>query len=286
MECANNPEREENINTVEELQNTKVNMGYIPKMNLSRKQNSCDQCEFIGSHTGLWHHKKAKHEGVRYPCDQCEYVATRVLDLKRHKESKHEEGIIYPCDKCDYVATVLANLKRHKKAKHEGVCYPCDRCEYVAYHASSLKRHKKSKHEGVKFTCDQCEYAATRYDYLKIHKKNKHSIVSSVSLELKNVRVINEKLDKRKYQISNDHQTSEIVFIETSNISDVETEIKQEDNIDDPLSLIKTEPIDNVIPEYDPGIADVSVKQEADIFDLESKIEIEEDHVLKAESLD
>ena len=49
-----------------------------------------------------------------------------------------------------------------------------------------------------------------------------------------------EKLDNIKYQISqNEHQISETVFIETSNISDVEAEIKQEENVDNPLSLIK-----------------------------------------------
>ena len=317
MECADNPEREENINTVEELQNTKVNMGYIPKMNLSRKQNSCDQCEFIGSHTGLWHHKKSKHEGVRYPCDQCEYVATRVLDLKRHKESKHEEGIIYPCDKCDYVATVLANLKRHKK----------------------------SKHEGVKFTCDQCEYAATRYDYLKIHKKKKHSIVSTVATKVKNDRVKIEKIDARKYQISPDgHTILDPVVIDISNknraviksssmdISDFQVKKENGDDIrnmnrdksytcdlqtkieiEEDLTL-KTESSDLsefLDPSYESSIkesihSNVTVstteikkeenfvnydisdlcKSESDTFDLQTKIEIEEDMVLKTESSD
>ena len=37
------------------------------------------------------------HEGIIYRCDECEYVATRVINLKNHKESKHE-GIRYPCD--------------------------------------------------------------------------------------------------------------------------------------------------------------------------------------------
>ena len=98
-----------------------------------------------------------------------------------------------------------------------------------------------------------------------------------------------KKLDMSKYKIlKNTPQIMEPVFIETSNISDVETEIKQEENIDDPLSLIKIEPIENDITVNDPGIVYVSasVKQEADMCDLESKIEIEEDLVLKTESSD
>ena len=122
----------------------------------------------------------------------------------------------------------------------------------------------------MRYSCDQCIYVATQASHLKKHKERKHGDDS-------------EALINRKEQ-----EFSEVVFIETSNISDAETELKQEENIDDPLSLIKTEPADDNFPGNDPGTVNVSasVKQEADMCDLESKIEIEEDLVLKTETLD
>ena len=51
---------------------------------------SCDQCEYKGGRSSLWHHKKTLHEGILYTCDQCEYAVRSLTNLKNHKESKHE----------------------------------------------------------------------------------------------------------------------------------------------------------------------------------------------------
>ena len=95
------------INTEEELHNTEIDTKYdtLQKLNRQIKCNKqprrkCDQCEFVGAHGSLWKHKKAKHEGVRYPCDNCKYAATTTGDLKRHKRSQHER-VKYRCDQCD-----------------------------------------------------------------------------------------------------------------------------------------------------------------------------------------
>ena len=84
---------------------------------------------------------------MRYPCGQCEYAATRLAQLTKHKQKKHE-GIRYPCDHCKYVASDLSCLKQHKQTKHEGVRYPCDQCEHSALYKSDLNRHKRRKHTG------------------------------------------------------------------------------------------------------------------------------------------
>ena len=85
MECANNSEREANMNIVEQLENNVVNIEYISTQKSSKRQRqskgkvfSCEECEFTGSQTGLRLHTESKHVGVRYSCDQCEFVATRV----------------------------------------------------------------------------------------------------------------------------------------------------------------------------------------------------------------
>ena len=75
---------------------------------------SCDQCEYSGSRQALRHHKKSKHEGIRYPCDLCDYAATTLTNLKKHKKSKHE-GIRYPCDQCDFAIDCPKNLTERVK---------------------------------------------------------------------------------------------------------------------------------------------------------------------------
>ena len=99
-----------------------------------------------------------------------------------------------------------------------------------------------------------------------------------------NVRVMIRKLNISKYQISTDKPyIMESVSIETSDISDVESDIEQKENIDDQLSLIKIEPseIDHEMPDIS-----ANIKHEADLCDFESKIYVEEDLVLKTESSD
>merc|ERR1719318_132371 len=115
--------------------------------NTGRQLYKCEECEaeFKG-YSGLWHHIRAKHEGIVYSCNQCEYKATQQSDLKKHKKSKHE-GVKYSCNQCEYKATTQSHLKRHQKSKHEGVKYSCNQCEYKASQQGNLKVHKQFKHE-------------------------------------------------------------------------------------------------------------------------------------------
>ena len=165
----------------------------------------------------------------------------------------------------------------HKEAAsynntHNEIRYPCDQCEYAATKRSNLKLHKKSLHKGVRYPCGECEYLATHASSLKRHKKCVHEGV--------------KKLDISKYQISRDeYQIMEPEFIETYNISDLDTEIKMEEDFDDPLSLMGTEP-QNIEAKYLELGLSASVKQEADTYELDSKLEITEDFVIKTESLD
>jgi len=289
-------EREGNINTVEQLQNTEVNTEHIPANTSSKKQKqshggiySCDQCEFNGSRSGLQRHKKAKHEGVRYPCGQCEYFASNTPNLRRHMKTKHESR--YPCDQCEHVATKKSSLNQHKRSKHEGVRNQCEQCEYTATRKAQLKAHKESKHG--EYMCDQCEFAAPRLSKLNRHKRVKHFVKKSRIFEFKcdmcdyvashskilklhrenghfESEQINCKSSKKVVQLP------EYVSVATSSTDIEESEIKEE-NVDDPLSLVEIEPIENDI--LDPAAADVSanIKPETDICDFESIIDIEED---------
>ena len=124
IETEPSSEREENIDTIEQMQTSEEKMEDITSQKSNKKIKrthgeaySCDQCEFAGSRTGLYLHKKSKHDGVRHPCDKCEYSATTLSDLKRHKKSKHER-VRYPCDQCEHAATQMSDLNKHKKRKH------------------------------------------------------------------------------------------------------------------------------------------------------------------------
>ena len=144
-------EREGNINTVEQLQNTEVNTSN----NASKKQKqshgaiySCNYCEFTGSSSGLRKHQSYKHEGVRYSCDPCKYFVSDASNLRRHINTKHKE-VRYQCEQCEYVAFQASSLKLHKAARHEVVSYLCDQCEYSTSNASSSKRHTRIKHTEI-----------------------------------------------------------------------------------------------------------------------------------------
>jgi len=154
----------------------------------------CDLCDWSGSHTSYYNHKKYVHQGISYSCDQCEYSGTRDA-VKHHKDSKHSEGK-YPCDLCDRKLATADGLRNHIKYVHtKAKGFPCDHCEYVAYVRSRLKSHIAAKHETNLFPCsiDGCDYAANTERNLKVHIKKhteegralKNTIVSCNQCEYK-----------------------------------------------------------------------------------------------------
>ena len=266
MESVGNLEIKGNMNTVKQLQNNELNIEDFSTQKSRKKQK---------------HHKESKHAVIRYQCEQCDYFATNVSNLKRHEKSKHKE-IRYSCDQCDYSATDKSNLKQHKKSKHQGVRYPCDQCEYAATQYNDLKKHQASKHEGVRYLCDQCDYVATQRSSLNRHKKRKHSVDSLVTKKVRNASsrgMLEDQDTSVFYQM-------EPVSMEIPEIGDVDSGVKAENCIDDPLSLIKIEPIESYIPEHFPGVEVIlsDIKQEVDDSShLEPQIAIEEKIVLKSE---
>ena len=82
----------------------------------------CQDCErTFSGHSGLRHHTKSKHEGIKYACNQCDYQATRQDHLKTHIQSKHE-GVKYACKQCDYQATQQGSLTVHIQSIHLFIC--------------------------------------------------------------------------------------------------------------------------------------------------------------------
>ena len=80
-----------------------------------------------------------KHKGkFKYSCDQCEYQTERKINLKTHKETKHD--VIYR-------APLQDTLKTQKKCIDEGIKFTCSYCKFKASKKANLDRHQQSKHE-------------------------------------------------------------------------------------------------------------------------------------------
>ena len=93
------------INKVKKTKKTKILTGeeslLLKKLKKTKKARVntkllCDQCDYTGFRRSLTKHKKAKHDGVRYPCDQCELSVSHLSDLKRHKDAKHKGKLDIP----------------------------------------------------------------------------------------------------------------------------------------------------------------------------------------------
>ena len=134
----------------------------------------CQDCErsFSGK-SGLWFHKKSKHDGVRYDCKQCDKQFTDQSSMRRHIQYKHE-GVKYGCNQCDQQYTQQSHLARHIQSIHEGVKYACNQCDYEATDKGNITKHIQSIHEGVKYACNQCDYQANLQQQLTRHIQSIH----------------------------------------------------------------------------------------------------------------
>ena len=144
------------------------------KPNSGESKFQCKQCHKTYSDlSGLWYHKKSKHEGVKYACNQCDYQATSQSHLKTHIQSKHE-GVKFACNQCDQQFTQQSSLTTHIQSQHKGVKYACNQCNYQTARNDCLTLHIQSKHKGIKYPCNQCNYQATYKNNLKSHIKRNH----------------------------------------------------------------------------------------------------------------
>ena len=90
-------------------------------------------------------HKRAVHEGLKFPCGQCKHQSTSKGNLAPHNRA----NILAGNDTIKQQEKVL--LFNKKRAVHEGVKYPCRQCNHQATSKSNLARHKRAAHDGVRF---------------------------------------------------------------------------------------------------------------------------------------
>ena len=68
----------------------------------------------VSSKGNLTKHKRALHEGVKYPSELCQCQATTKRSLTWHI------GAVYEGVKYHYEATTKGNLAQHKRVVHQG----------------------------------------------------------------------------------------------------------------------------------------------------------------------
>ena len=73
----------------------------------------------------LTRHKRAVHEGVKYPFRNCGHQSASKVSHAQHERAV-DEGVKYPCGQCGHQSTSKGGLAQHKRALYEGIKYPCD----------------------------------------------------------------------------------------------------------------------------------------------------------------
>ena len=167
----------EDVNTVQEPLNTKIDSGSEFSFHKHLKTQydqiklSCSHCSFKTIQPlHLNFHRLSEH---KRSCNQCDYTALQVDHLNTHILIKHER---FKCDECNYESANIFQLRGHIKSMHEVVKLYCDQCNYECDLMSTLKLHKHSTHDGIKFKCDICVYKAKGKNILRMHMKKIHSI--------------------------------------------------------------------------------------------------------------
>ena len=181
---------------------------HLVKHKNANHEYSCDECEFKGSHSEVYKHRRAKrHEDhkvtgeKRFKCDQCENSYTESSTLKDHISFVHD-GVKAKCKDCDYEGSrgALAShiLKVHKKQHqcdiclksfkssgilkdhiqfvHEGIKLKCKLCDFMGS-KTAIHFHNNLVHN-EKFKCDYCDYKASRSNYLRDHIESTHMGIS------------------------------------------------------------------------------------------------------------
>ena len=154
----------------------------------------------------------------------------------------------------------MSELTRHKAAKRERIRYPCDQCEYSTTRMSDLKKHKEAMHEGIRYPCDHCEFSATQMSNLQRHKEAKHEGIRYSCDQCEFITAYAAKLKRHK---KTKHEKHEDTSKPAGNL-----EVHQKS-----------------LHQCDYAAIDPSDQETYD-GDLQTKIEVEEDFVLKTESSD
>jgi len=147
----------------------------------AKKQFKCDvdDCGYeLATRSGLWLHKKRKHETEPQPppklkiCDICGKDVEEGRKYTYHMEIYHSTKT-YKCDECDKVCNHPKVLYKHKRAQHQFIT--CDICG-VTLNTVAYKRHMVAQHTDEKqkpYYCNTCDKGFVTkpiyQDHMNIH---------------------------------------------------------------------------------------------------------------------
>jgi predicted RNA-binding Zn-ribbon protein involved in translation (DUF1610 family) len=127
---------------------------------------------------GLFHHKKAVHEGVYYECPECGKRFGRKSAMTLHFKTVHEEEKNYKCDKCGVQFSQKCNLTKHMKTVHEKIrAFKCEQCGKSFGLASVTKDHIESVHSNIRYPCtwQGCTWTTKQKSRVKFHVRRVHT---------------------------------------------------------------------------------------------------------------
>ena len=115
----------------------------------------CQHCDKSFSYSsGLTHHVRVKHKGVRYQCDYCIKSFTTAEWKRDHMEKRH--GIsgentrmrkTHNCPECGKAYVHKDRLQAHREAEHFNKRYQCQFCDKQFKYQDLLLRHLNQAHK-------------------------------------------------------------------------------------------------------------------------------------------
>jgi hypothetical protein len=125
------------------------------------------------THSALYFHRKAEHEGIRWYCDQCSLSFKRQGGLASHIENVHDMKR-FQCDQCEKGNYSRKGLSEHRRSVHEGINHPCEQCGLTFTTSGNLRTHVRNIHEGQKYMCSLCGVSYNQSTTLAAHMRSTH----------------------------------------------------------------------------------------------------------------